>query len=93
MFRRKPKNTGKAAVDAQLLDLIYSVRESIGRERALANANALGMTEREKANIARQEGLFDFLHRVARTRQVSAKQVEEFSVRFNLEKINKERGK
>ncbi|WP_127849390.1 DUF2508 family protein [Lacticaseibacillus hulanensis] len=88
MFGRK-KTAGKEAVDAQLLNLIYTVREGIVRERSLANANVSGMTEREKANIARQEGLFDFLHRQARTRKVSAKQVEEFSVRFNLEKINK----
>lgn len=89
MFGRK-KTISKEQVDAQLLNLIYTVRDGIARERSLASANVGGTTEQQKASIARQEALFDFLHRAARTRQVSAKQVEELSVRFNLEKINKE---
>lgn len=89
MFGRK-KTVTKAQKDANLLNLIYTVRDGIARERSLASANVGGMTERQKASIASQEGLFDFLHRQARARKVSARQVEEFSVRFNLEKINKE---
>ncbi len=88
MFGRK-KQKEKQQVDAQLLNLIYTTRDGIVQQRALLNVNADGArTERQKANIAVQEGLFDFLHRQARMRRVSAKQVEEFSVRYNLENIN-----
>lgn len=87
MFGRKKKSQRQLA-DDELLTMIYAVRDDLAKERRLLNVAADAENERQKQRVALQEGLFDFLHRQARTRAVSPTQVEAFSVLHNLEQIN-----
>ena len=87
MFGRK-KKTARQLADDELLTVIYAVRDDLAKERRLLNVAADADNERQKQRVALQEGLFDFLHRQARTRQVAPQQVESFSVLHNLERIN-----
>lgn len=87
MFGRK-KKTAKQEKDDQLLELIYATRDKLVEERKLLNNATDADSERQKASVALQKGLFDFLHRQARTRKVDPAQVASFSVRNNLERIN-----
>ncbi|WP_155287119.1 DUF2508 family protein [Lacticaseibacillus zhaodongensis] len=87
MFGRK-KETVKQETDGKLLELIYATRDQLAKERKLLNTATDVDTERQKASVALQEGLFDFLHRQARTRNVDPAQVASFSIRNNLERIN-----
>lgn len=87
MFGRK-KKTARQLADDELLTVIYAVRDDLAKERRLLNVAADAENERQKQRVALQEGLFDFLHRQARTRQVAPQQVESFSVLHNLERIN-----
>lgn len=86
MFGRK-KTSAKLDRDAELLELIYAVRDQSARAHKILNNSTEGaMDLRQQAQVELQEGLFDFLHRQARLRRVSGKQVEDFSVRYNLER-------
>ncbi|KRM86798.1 DUF2508 family protein [Lacticaseibacillus thailandensis] len=86
MFGRK-KTSAKLQHDAELLELIYAVRDQSARAHKILNNSTEGATDlRQQAQVELQEGLFDFLHRQARTRKVSGQQVEDFSVRYNLER-------
>ncbi|MCI1284328.1 DUF2508 family protein [Lacticaseibacillus songhuajiangensis] len=87
MFGHKKKSQRQLA-DDELLTMIYAVRDDLAKERRLLNVAADAENERQKQRVALQEGLFDFLHRQARTRAVAPTQVEAFSVLHNLERIN-----
>jgi len=88
MFGRK-KLRQRAEVDGQLLELIYDVHDQMMRERKLAADATDGEERRQKARVALQEGLYDFLHRQAKRRRIDPAQVESFSVQRNLAQINK----
>lgn len=88
MWFRKPKVNARRKKDGELLELTYTVHDDLQAERKLLGIGTDRENERQKVRVALQEGLYDFLHRQARRRQIDPEQVAEYSVRHNLEKIN-----
>lgn len=75
-FKKKPQL--KTQADRELMTTVYHVRDAMARERALL-ATFREVDELSQARLALQEGLFDFLYREARTRQVSGDLVKEMA--------------
>lgn len=88
MFFHRKKISARQVKDGELLELTYTVRDDLQAERKLLGIGTDRENERQKVRVALQEGLFDFLHRQARRRRIDPAQVESYSVRHNLEKIN-----
>ncbi|WP_125705247.1 YaaL family protein [Lacticaseibacillus daqingensis] len=77
MFFKKRPNI-KEEADRELMQTVGRVREHMASQRKLV-ATFREVDEATRSQISLQEGLFDFLHREARTRQVSGKLVAEMA--------------
>lgn len=75
-FKKKPQL--KTAADRELMTAVYRVRDTMAHERALL-ATFREVDELSRSRLTLQEGLFDFLYREARTRQVSGALVKEMA--------------
>lgn len=70
MFFHKSKPSIKESADRNLMLEVYVVRDKMAAQRKLI-ASFREVDELTKAQLSVQAGLFDFLHREARIRQVS----------------------
>ncbi|WP_390405091.1 YaaL family protein [Lacticaseibacillus jixiensis] len=75
-FTKKPQL--KTEADRELMTTVYRVRDNMARERALL-ATFREVDALSRSQLQLQEGLFDFLYREARVRQVSGKLVQEMA--------------
>ncbi|EPD07209.1 hypothetical protein Lpp70_07430 [Lacticaseibacillus paracasei subsp. paracasei Lpp70] len=73
MFGRKQVKV-KEEKDEELMMLVYRVRDQMAAQRKLV-ATFREVDEQTKAQVALQTGLFDFLYREARTRQIKGELV------------------
>lgn len=76
-FKKKPHL--KQDADRELMAAVHGVRDRMTNERRLlATFREVDAVTRSRLTI--EEGLFDFLYREARTRQVSGSVVQEMAV-------------
>ena len=73
MFGRKQVKV-KEEKDEELMMLVYRVRDQMAAQRKLV-ATFREVDEQTKAQVALQTGLFDFLYREARPRQIKGELV------------------
>ncbi|MEG6530307.1 YaaL family protein [Lacticaseibacillus paracasei] len=73
MFGRKQVKV-KEEKDEELMMLVYRVRDQMAAQRKLV-ATFREVDEQTKAQVALQTGLFAFLYREARTRQIKGELV------------------
>ncbi|WP_262315712.1 YaaL family protein [Lacticaseibacillus parakribbianus] len=77
MFFKKRPNI-KTEADRELMTTVYRVRDKMAAQRKLV-ATFREVDEATRAQVNLQEGLFDFLHRQARVREVSGALVAEMA--------------
>lgn len=79
MFFRK-KIDIKGAADRALMEAVHATRDRMSYQRKLI-ASFREVDEITEAQVELQEGLFDFLHREARERQISGDLVAEMAAK------------